>query len=870
MKHRFTTSQFCLTIAAFAVLLVSAGTAVGQNGINSSGTDFWLGFMPNGAGMGNTSVYEELFITSPTDNRVTIAIPGVGMKTILLTAGQVSDYSLTNFMTYVPEVATDNAIHISSMNPITVYGFSAWGDPQGIGDSPDGFLALPSDALGTEYYTVNFPDNGVFAGGIAPFLPGEFLITSPYDDNVITITPAADTKTGRKAGVPWTDTLMKGQTYLVQSAGTSWGQNDLTGTLIKSSKPISVLTGHQISSVPSDECCSADNLFEMIPSVDKWGTQYFDMPMAGKTVAGDYIRLLSAQDGNTIAYGDTSVTLNSGEYADILNVTSPTVFTSTNHKRFIVALYAYSQGYLGDPGYSDPFMVLFTPKEQFEKEMFFRTPTSSRGAFTNYLTVVALNDSISRITINGLPISAYPSAGQAVFPGTNPQMGARRILLDAKPYAYTAKGSAPFAMYQYGYSDYSGYGWPTGMAQRITNSTDSLPPLALSDSSCGSFAVELKDARPNDTRIAGVGLITSTGDVRWSTPSKNFELVFDTAFTAGNSTASFHLNVIDPTQNGYAAVWTTDRAGNDTVYQYFYTAPSWIPASGTRIDFGNVLLGSDSCLVFQFTNRSSFRLLIESRSLTGTDTMPFSGLSSMSPISVEPGTSFMQRVCAAASDTMNANDTLTLTIGCAEFRYPLNVNVVTPLIDASDVDFGTVPVGDTVCKSVTIRNPGKAPLVIYPSALLKDTVNFSILAALPVTIFPGGSVILNVCFHPRTSGSIQLPIGWPTNIDTPYQNSTKDTSLLSGVGSDLSVPQVAQRGQLTLSLTPNPATEATAISLQGAPSANVEIFDVLGHEVASFRVAGSYQWRMGALPAGTYIVRAEASGTLASRRFVKR
>lgn len=72
-----------------------------------------------------------------------------------------------------------------------------------------------------------------------------------------------------------------------------------------------------------------------------------------------------------------------------------------------------------------------------------------------------------------------------------------------------------------------------------------------------------------------------------------------------------------------------------------------------------------------------------------------------------------------------------------------------------------------------------------------------------------------------------------------------------------------------LSISPNPTSGAATISLTGAPSANVEIFDVLGREVASFRVAESYEWKMGALLAGTYIVRAAIGDVVVSKRMVK-
>jgi hypothetical protein len=76
----------------------------------------------------------------------------------------------------------------------------------------------------------------------------------------------------------------------------------------------------------------------------------------------------------------------------------------------------------------------------------------------------------------------------------------------------------------------------------------------------------------------------------------------------------------------------------------------------------------------------------------------------------------------------------------------------------------------------------------------------------------------------------------------------------------------------TLSVSPNPTSGDVSIFISGSPSADVEIFDVLGREVDRFRVNGSYDWETGSLPVGTYIVRAVVSGSDAqpiTKRIVK-
>ncbi|MFI5202096.1 MAG: T9SS type A sorting domain-containing protein, partial [Candidatus Kapaibacterium sp.] len=82
--------------------------------------------------------------------------------------------------------------------------------------------------------------------------------------------------------------------------------------------------------------------------------------------------------------------------------------------------------------------------------------------------------------------------------------------------------------------------------------------------------------------------------------------------------------------------------------------------------------------------------------------------------------------------------------------------------------------------------------------------------------------------------------------------------------------EAAANRAFALSVAPNPSSGSVTISLTGAPSANIEIFDVLGRQVANFRVAGSYEWQTGLLPAGAYIVRASIGDAVVSKQMLKR
>jgi hypothetical protein len=678
----FIPSRNFLRVLALALLLISPNLRA--QGVNSAGTDFWCGFMPNFAGGVNVT---QLFLASGTSNTVSVTVNGTTTTyTLIANQGITVDLGGQGVSTF-PETPSASSVHVVSTAPLTMYGYNVWNQGGGSfrGGSPDGYLALPTAALGTEYYTVNYYDAS-FSN--TPTV-GEFVIIAPQDSTLVTIKTAAHTRnafgvSSHNPGDTWTVQLMKGESYLVQSTGLFVGVEDLTGSHIVSNKPIALLSGHQIAPV-TVAMTSADHLIEMVPPIDKWGTQYFDMPMAGRTKCGDYIRILSCENGNQITYnGKGPLNLDAGKWAELTEVTQPTVFTSTNHKKFIVAQYSYSNHFDADPGLADPFLILFTPQENFEKKMIFRTPLDAvSGTFTNYITIIANKDSLLNIQINGQPIGTGFGATEQIFPGTN--MAATRINLATGSNTYLATANTPFGMYQYGFSDYEGYGWPTGEALNI-HSADTLPPVQVVTNSCHAYNVHLMEDRHipafsfEDTHIAEVDFITVLNDPRWPKPSTNFTFILDTSFHSGDSTANYTLAVINPANPAYAAVYVADKAGNDTVYQYTYTPSPNVNFTfnpPAPFQFGKVILGNDSCRTITVTNPSANDVPLIGVDILGVAQHGKYGVTpAISDTTVKAGGSLTFSVCFTPDDITGWNyafDSLTVRYGsCDSVHYGLS------------------------------------------------------------------------------------------------------------------------------------------------------------------------------------------------------
>jgi hypothetical protein len=831
-----------------------------QGGVSSLGTDFWMGFMPDYTFPAD---YVRVFICSGTANHVVIQLYGGGnggpiqSLTVDLPPNTARTITLdvAKAETRVTETPAYRAVHVTATNPLACYGFSNQYA------TSDGFLALPTPALGNEYYTANFNDD-YYSSPSEP-LAGEFLIVAPFDHTNVTITTKNDTRidplgniTGHSQGIPWTVELMKGQTYLVQSIGRDKGA-DITGSHVTSDKPIGLITGHQRCAIPNDDpnLTSKDLLAEMIPPLDKWGTQYFDMPMKYRTKCGDYIRLISGANGNDIQVGTgTHVYLDAGEFAERPFVLAPESYTSVKKLPFLTMQYSYTEGINGDPAPADPFMITMTPAEQFQSKIIFRTPKNpnNNGDFIHFSTFVGDASKLMNIKLNNKSLLSWGADPVKTFPGTsNPVMGATRLQLPPSENTYIAVSpDSKFGLYLYGFTSVDGYGWPAGMALNVP-SKDTLPPLeAKRIEICGDFTVHLNEPRHipsfsfEDTRISSVELITDPADLRWTKPSFNYILTVDPKFLAGDSTADYTLNVQDLTQNAYAAVYTVDRAGNDTVYQYAYTAPKLIVTPAPIYDFAPALVDNQVCKTVTFKNgQATGDLHLTNASILGSAQH---GSFTLTPSSIDkilhPGDSMQVQLCYTASDTGVSNislDTLQISAGCPIYHYPLTGYGVTPLIVADDLNFGVIDSGKSVCKDLKVANVGTADLIINKQDLI-NTVDFSINPAqvFPIILKPGQSVNINYCFHPSKTGPFTTLSIFATGNPARFLHSIKDTSNLIGQALSPGAKLTSYDKNFGIATCSEKPTLVDTLYNNMTRAETIDSVLITGKDAASFRIVG--------------------------------
>jgi len=407
---------------------------------DNRGTDFWIGFPLNY----NGHAYQTLFIGSDVDGKAIVEIPGLSFRQeVDFVEGTISSLVLPRDVQHkLIDTVGKLGIHVTSTTPVTLYGLSQERY------TTDAFLALPTNKLGTEYMAVSY--SGTYEGS-------QLYIVGAENATTVEITPAAKSA-GREAGVPYAITLQQGETYLLTADDII---GDLTGSIVKSDKPVAVFSGHKCTVIPqwANAC---DFLIEQLPPTPSWGKQFITVPLASRR-NGDPFRIVAAEN-DTQVYLDNGhfITLQRGEYHEF-TLKQPSLIEAD--KPLLVAQYANSLSY--DNASADPFMALLTPVGQYLSHYLVSTPAT--GFSTNYLNIVIPAAVIDSLKLDGQAVSATftPLEGTRYLTAQLPVTAGQHVL----------EADAPFSTSFYGFNTYDSYGYPAGTALRDL-SRETFQPLS--------------------------------------------------------------------------------------------------------------------------------------------------------------------------------------------------------------------------------------------------------------------------------------------------------------------------------------------------------------------------------------------------------
>lgn len=409
---------------------------------DQDGTDFW--FMIPGS---TTTQTFTAFVSSEVGAQGILEVPALGyFGTFDVPAGGMTEVAIPAeaVLGRPNEGIQGTSIHLTSTAAVTVQVLQ-----DGVFSS-DGFLALPVDALGTEHLVVAQQD-----GCPSICKQSEFTILAVEDGTNVTITPtirAGIFQSERQAGVPYTISLDQGQSYRLVGGGLDISINQfrsLTGTEVISDKPIFMLGGNPETRVPHGFAPAADYIMEQVTPLENWGTRFVATPLESR--AASTLKVVAAQDGTNVSLnGSLIATLDRGEWID--RVITDAVEITADQPIYLAQL-AHSQDSSNPPTDGDPFMMQLPPVEQFRDAYTVTVPDSRFDP--NFLSVVAPDNAIGTITLDGVPISP----ADFISVGTS---GYSYASVPAGPGDYRLESNIPFGVAVYGFERYGSYGYTGG------------------------------------------------------------------------------------------------------------------------------------------------------------------------------------------------------------------------------------------------------------------------------------------------------------------------------------------------------------------------------------------------------------------------
>jgi len=673
MKYLRNINLFLLIIS-----VLFASEIFGQT-IDTRGREFWLTFPPNFHNTGQNQTNLDsiiIFFSAEVPTTVEVEMRDVNRnitrrtinitnpKQVYKTGVKYHNYELRGFKNYLNSGSSNDPFtsqtgkiapqyfKVTATSDISVYAYSK------ASLSCDAFLSFPTSGLGKEYLVMSYPNDTFSTQGVS-FTPSQFAILAVENNTEVTITPKVSSYNFGSA--PKTIILNQGDSYLMQAEIGNYGSKaDLTGSEIKSTKNIAVITGQQRANIPfelANSNPSRDILIEQLIPTNLWGRNAFLIPfptLLNNWKAYDVFRVIVSEDSTVIDLnGVQKVTLNRGEFYEApLNE----IFHIESTAPMMVALYKQSSQ---DPNSGqntltegDPFMLIIPPKEQFSR--IYRCVNiqatqqdqsfgGEQNAYTKqYLTILAPNTALNTVSIDGVAVS--PSFFQPVK-----QSGYSYYIARVSDGTHDVLASEEIGIYVYGFGDVNSYGYIGGMS---TKNIDHNPPKYFTTKECFKLNGVIADTLEFDGGIYKL-------DVE-QTKQVNCTVITDYS-GIGDKIINFSGQLTDIYQDGSFELNATDTIG--------YSRKKYFDLPGLTVGLSKfetkLLLFNDSilqtktiCKKFELENYGFFPQTINLESNNKNHTITINGLSS--PITLSPKQKISVDVCFDAG--LLGDTTITDTI----------------------------------------------------------------------------------------------------------------------------------------------------------------------------------------------------------------
>lgn len=310
--------------------------------------------------------------------------------------------------------------------------------------SNDGTLVIPTHKLSTEYLV-----SAVDGINVGPYHASQFAIGILHNNTQLSITfRIKDNKPITIDGVVfWSGGVYNKSFGELETCQVRHG-SDLTGTYIKSNKPVAVFSGNECLDSSYSMCSHA---VSQLPPIDQFDNEYIIPPFYNNS--GTLIQVLSPFDSKvntTIGTNTISMLhLTEKEYKNIKVTTNEVTIVKSNRTVMVT-------GYAMGSSSNDPYMTVIPGVHQYLDYYKIVIPDKYRD---NYLCVIIPTGSLNNLHINQTPVGQFGIVYQWSVISSGKSFDVRTILVKEGVYTLRTTDQVPFGLIVYGHRINDGYGF---------------------------------------------------------------------------------------------------------------------------------------------------------------------------------------------------------------------------------------------------------------------------------------------------------------------------------------------------------------------------------------------------------------------------
>ncbi|XP_068676713.1 uncharacterized protein [Montipora foliosa] len=327
----------CMLMNFVILLLISALKYSDQDFIDHRGTEFIISFAPLRRFFGGFKGTNVLYISSFENSRIRLEVPflhqrGSSQQQYDVFPGKIREIVLPGELRMGHSTGSDNkGIRLTSDQPITVHGLVK-ADGRG-----EAFLVLPVDVLHTYYIVVTY----------FPISNAIIQVTAKEDNTVVLFSLKTKSKDdgsvayGKKS---YGDGDVINVTLNALDVFQVLGTSNLTGTVVRSSKPIAVFSGNDCTWVPYQYQSPCNQLIEQIPPIKLWGHHFITSPTP-KSPDGDFFHIIASQNNTDVRINRKFIKiLQKGQSHEVEALWNQSLEISTSQPSLVVQYTKFSEG----------------------------------------------------------------------------------------------------------------------------------------------------------------------------------------------------------------------------------------------------------------------------------------------------------------------------------------------------------------------------------------------------------------------------------------------------------------------------------------------------------------------------------------------